>query len=279
MTESRPAGGAWGQPVSLVTTSSRLQSNSVAIGNGGDAVTTWETFDATCNPDLCVTSNFVLSAARQPAGTTNWQVGQGSLTGPDPVTHVGAASLDAKNRAAVFIDSQTNGITVVTEPSGSQTFSAPTSVTTDTDTIFKSVQSDSAGDTTLVGLQGSAQNVVGISGNFDSNKWNGVVTLSTAATDESQSAFPVVFGVGPKGESVAAWPQGATAHAAVDDVVVSVSPSPGAPWSQPVTIAGSVELGLPQSVSVSSDGRAVLTYFDLSATNADEIRGTVYNPR
>lgn len=128
-------------------------------------------------------------------------------------------------------------------------------------------------------FRAAQENVVGVSGNFDSNKWNGVVTLSTATTDESQSAFPVAFGVGAKGESVAAWAQGATAKATADDVVVSVSPSPGAPWSAPVTIAGNVELGLPQSVSVGSDGRAALTYFDLSGTNADEIRGTVYNPR
>jgi hypothetical protein len=279
MTATRPAGGAWSQPISVVTTSDRLQVDSVAVGNGGDAVTTWETFDAACNPDRCITSNFVLFAARQPAGTTNWQVGRAPLAGPDPVTHVGAAALDARNRAAVFINSQTKGITVITEPSHSQSFGAPSSVTTDGDVSFASVQSDPAGDTTLVGLQGSAQSVVGISGNFDSNKWNGVVTLSTATADESQSAFPVAFGVGAKGESVAAWAQGDTAQSAVDDVVVSVSPSPGAAWSQPVTVAGSVELGLPQSVSVSSDGRAVLTYFDLSGTNADEIRGTVYNPR
>ncbi|HLY04319.1 MAG TPA: hypothetical protein VKR31_01085 [Rhizomicrobium sp.] len=279
MTATRPAGGAWGQPVSAITTSNRLQFDSVAIGNGGDAVATWETFDASCNQERCVTSNFVLFAARQPAGTTNWQVGQAALAGPDPVSHVGAVSLDAKNRAAVFINSQTNGITVVTQASGGQTFSAPTTVTTDTDIAFENVQSDPAGDTTLVGLQGSAQNVVAVSGNFDSNKWNSVATLSTATTDESQSGFPVAFAVGAKGESVAAWAQGATAQATADDVVVSVSPSPGAPWSAPVTIAGNVEFGLPQSVSVSSDGRAVLTYFDLSGTDADEIRGTVYNPR
>ena len=278
-TLTRPAGGIWGSPVSVVTTSSRLRSASVAIGNGGDAVTTWETFGAACTPDVCVTSNFVLFAARQPAGATKWKVGNAPLAGPDAVSHVGAASVDAKNRAAVFINSQTKGITVVTELSRNRSFGAPRSITTDTDISFGSVQSDPAGNTTLAGLQGSAENVVAISGNFDSGKWNGAVTLSTAATDKSQSPSPVVFGIGGRGESIVAWAQGAAANAAADDVVVSVSPSPGAAWSQPTAIASGVKFGLPQSVSVSSDGRAVLSYFDLSGTDADEIHSAVYSPR
>jgi hypothetical protein len=280
MTLTRPAGGAWGRPVSVETTSDRFQPDSVVIGEGGDAMVTWETYQASCQPRRCTRSNFILFAARQPAGTTNWQIDHSSLAGPDPVSHVGAASLDKNNLAAVFIDSQATGITAVTEPSGSQSFGAPVSVTSDTDITLGGAQTDPSGDVTLVGLEGTAKQVVAISGNFETNTWNGVTTLSTADTDISQSSFPVVFAVGTDGESVAAWPQASTMEALDDNVVVSVSPSPGAPWSKPVIIANNSELGLPQSVSVNSSGQAVLSYFDLNATtSADEIFGTVYKPQ
>jgi hypothetical protein len=279
MSLTRPAGGAWGQPVSVETTSNRFQPDSVVIGEGGDAVVTWETYQASCTSRRCTSSNFILFAARQPAGTTNWQIDQSSLAGPDPVSHVGAASLDKNNLAAVFINSQTTGITAVTEPSGSQSFGAPVTVTSDTDIALGGEQADPSGDVTLVGLEGSAKQVVAISGNFETNTWNGVVTLSTADTDISESSFPIAFAIGAKGESVVAWPQASTMEALDDNVVVSVSPSPGAAWSKPVAIAKNVELGQPQSVSVNSSGQAVLSYFDLNATtNADEIRGTVYTP-
>jgi hypothetical protein len=112
------------------------------------------------------------------------------------------------------------------------------------------------------------------------NSGNSVITLSTADTDVSQSSFPVVFAVGADGESVAAWPQASTMEALDDNVVVSMSPSPGAPWSKPVTIASNSEQDLPQSVSVNSSGQAVLSYFDLNATtNANEIFSTVYKPQ
>ena len=280
MTLARPAGGAWGQPVSVETTSNRLQADSIVIGEGGDAVTTWETYQASCMPRRCTKSNFILFAAREPSGTTNWEIDQSSLAGPDLVTHIGAASLDANNLAAVFINSEATGITAVTEASGSQSFGTPVSVTSDTDITFGSAQTDPFGDVTLVGLEGSAKQVVAVSGNFDTNTWNGVVTLSTADTDISESSFPIAFAVGTNGESVAAWPQASTMQSFDDNIVVSVSPSPGAPWSKPVTIANNSELGLPQSVSVNSTGQAVLSYSDLNATtNADEIQGTVYTPK
>jgi hypothetical protein len=280
MTLTRPAGGGWGQPVSVETTSNRSGADSVVIGEGGDAIVTWETFKASCNPELCSTSNFILFAARQPAGTTNWQIDQSSLAGPDPVSHVGAASLDKNNLAAVFIDSQTTGITAVTEPSGSQAFGTPVTVTSDTDITLGGAQADASGDVTLVGLEGSARQVVAISGNFDTNTWNGVVTLSNADTDIAQSSFPVAFAVGANGESIAAWPQASTMQSLDDNVVVSVSPSPGARWSKPVVIAKNAEAGLPQSVSVNNVGQAVLSYSDLNATtNADEIQATVYTPK
>jgi hypothetical protein len=280
MTLARPAGGAWGQPVSVETTSKRSGADSVVIGEGGDAVVTWETFQASCQPRRCTTSNFVLFAARQPAGTTDWQIAQSSLAGPDPVSHVGAASLDKNNLAAVFIDSQTTGITAVTQPSGSQSFGTPVTVTSDTDITLGGAQADASGDVTLVGLEGTARQVVAISGNFDTNTWNNVVTLSTADTDISESSFPVSFAIGANGESVVAWAQASTMEAFDDNVVVSVSPSPGASWSKPATIANNSELGLPQSVSVNSSGQAVLSYSDLNATtNVDEIFGTVYKPQ
>ncbi len=279
MSLTRPAGGAWGQPVSVETTSSRLQADSIVIGEGGDAITTWETYQPSCTPERCTTSNFVLFAARQPSGTMNWQIDQSSLAGPDPVTHIGAACLDANNLAAVFINSETNGITAATEPSGSQSFGAPVSVTSDTDITFGNAQTDPSGDVTLVGVEGSAKQVVAISGNFETNSWNRVATLSTADTDISQTRFPVAFAVGANGESVVAWAQASTMQSLNDNVVVSVSPSPGAAWSTPHVIAKNAEAGLPQSVSVNSAGRAVLSYFDLNATtNADEIQGTVYTP-
>jgi hypothetical protein len=279
MTLTRPAGGAWGQPVSVETTSNRFQPDSVVIGEGGDAVVTWETYQASCTSRRCTASNFILFAARQPAGTTNWQIDQSSLAGPDPVSHVGAASLDKNNLAAVFINLETTGITAVTEPSGSQSFGTPVSVTSDTDITLGGAQTDPSGDVTLVGLEGAAKQVVAISGNFETNTWNGVATLSTADTDISESKFPVAFAVGANGESVVAWPQASTMEALNDNVVVSVSPSPGAPWSKPVAVAKNAEAGLPQSVSVNSAGQAVFSYFDLNATtNADEIQGTVYTP-
>ncbi len=280
MTLTRPAGGTWGQPVSVETTSNRFQPDSVVIGEGGDAMVTWETFAASCNPELCATSNFILFAARQPAGTTNWQIDPSSLAGPDPVSHVGAASLDKNNLAAVFIDSQTAGITAVTEPSGSQSFGAPVSLTSDTDITLGGAQTDPSGDVTLIGLEGAARQVVAISGNFETDTWNGVVTLSTADTDISGTSFPVAFAVGTNGESVVAWPQASTLHSLDDNVVVSVSPSPGAPWGKPAVVAKNAEAGLPQSVSVNNAGQAVLSYFDLNAkTNADEIQATVYSPK
>ena len=169
---------------------------------------------------------------------------------------------------------------VVTEPSGSQSFGTPVTVTSDTNITLGGAQADPSGDVTLIGLQGSARQVVAISGNFDTNTWNNVVTLSTADTDISESSFPVSFAIGANGESVVAWPQASTLEAFDDNVVVSVSPSPGAAWSTPHVIANNAELGLPQSVSVNSTGQAVLSYSDLNATtNADEIQGTVYAPK
>jgi hypothetical protein len=280
MTLTRPAGGAWGQPVSVETTSNRFQADSIVIGEGGDALATWETFKASCNQERCATSNFIMFAARQPAGTTNWQIDPSSLAGPDPVTHVGAASLDKNNLAAVFIDSQTTGITAVTQPSGSQSFGAPVTVASDTNITLGGAQADPTGDVTLIGLQGTARQVVAISGNFETSIWDGVVTLSNADTDIGQSSFPIAFAVGAKGESIAAWPQASTMQSLDDNVVVSVSPSPGAPWSNPFVVAKNAEAGLPQSVSVNSSGQAVLSYFDLNAaTNADEIQATVYTPK
>lgn len=279
MTLSRPAGGAWGQPVSVETTSKRFGGDSLAIGEGGDAMVTWETYKATCQPRRCTASNFILFAARQPSGTTKWHKSS-ALAGPDPVSHVGAASLDQNNVAAVFIDSQTTGITAVTAPSGSESFGVPVSVTTDTDITLGGAQSDPSGDVTLVGLEGSAQQVVAISGNFDTNTWNSVVTLSTADTDISESGFPVAFAMGANGESVVAWAQASTMESLDDNVVVSVSPSPGASWSKPVVMANNAEAGLPESLSVNSSGQAVLSYSDQNAiTNADEIQAAVYTPK
>jgi hypothetical protein len=280
MTLSRPAGGAWGQPVSVETTSNRFRPDSIVIGEGGDAVTTWETYQASCTSRRCTSSNFILFAARLPSGTTNWQIARSSLAGPDPVSHIGAAALDMNNLAAVFVDSQTTGITAVTEPSGSQSFAAPVTVTNETDIALGGAQSDPSGDVTLVGLEGSAEQVVAISGNFDNNTWNSVDTLSTADTDISESSFPVAFAVGANGESVVAWAQASTMQSLNDNVVVSVSASPGASWSKPVAVATNAETGLPQSVSVNSSGQAVLSYSDLNATtNADEIQATVYTPK
>jgi hypothetical protein len=280
MSLTRPAGGAWGQPVSVETTSDRFQPDSVVIGEGGDAVVTWETYQASCQPRRCTASNFTLFAARQPSGTTNWQIAQSSLAGPDPVSHVGAASLDKNNLAAVFIDSQTTGITAVTEPSGSQSFGAPATVTSNTDIALGGAQSDPSGDVTLVGVQGSAEQVVAISGNFETNTWNRVVTLSTADTDVSEASFPIAFAVGANGESVVAWAQASTMQSLDDNVVVSVSASPRAKWSKPVAVATNAYTGLPQSVSVNSSGQAVLSYFDFNTlTNADEIQATVYTPK
>ena len=81
-------------------------------------------------------------------------------------------------------------------------------------------------------------------------------------------------------ESVVAWPQASTMEALNDNIVVSVSPSPGAPWSNPFVVAKNAEAGLPQSVSVNISGQALLSYVDLNATtNADEIQGAVYTPK
>lgn len=251
MVLQRPAGGAWGTAQTAIT-APHVSANHVALGDNGDALISWETYDAVCG-EKCTLSNFVLHASREAAGSTEWQ-DSGALAGPDNFSHLGFVAVDAAGHAGMLMGASTTNFTAVSQPARGQAWTAPVPVYAGTNPYAIAFGADTAGNATFVLEELTASTVVAVGGNIVSNTWSPAAVISGKDPSPNQ----IIVGTGANGAAVVVWAAGNPSYSN-NAIRAAVRAAPAAAWSAPVTL-GKTSLGGPESVAVSANGAAIVTY-------------------
>jgi len=258
----RPAGGAW--TAQQVVASGGASADHAGISDDGAVVVTWESFTVVCVRKHCRHTNFVQHASRQNAGTGVW-VDSGPLLGPDSTPHDGHVALDSIGEAILVVLRSGTFISATQGSSGGAWSSFNTAVNPNATTLVSGLESDGAGQVTLVyeaipfGTIGTSQ-AVAVNGSISSNTWSLPIVLSGSDTTVSL----VQFALAPSGAAVAAW--GATGSTTSEIHAVTRATATGA-WSSPVTVAStpsgqfSSRLSA-EAAAVNSSGNAIVIYSD-----------------
>jgi hypothetical protein len=253
----RPAGGVWGTPENVIT-APHVGANHVALGDNGDAVISWETYDAACTTEKCTLSNFVQHASRETAPAAGWQ-DSGALAGPDQMSHLGFVAVNAAGYAGMILEKSTSTFVSITQAGSGQPWSAPAPVYAGTNPYAVGFGCDVAGNATLLLQEMSATAVIAVSGNIPANSWSAPAVISGRDPSPNQ----VIFAVGANGAAVAVWAAG-NPNYTNNAIRATVRDTAKGTWKAPVTLA-KTSLGGPESVAVGVNGQAVITFATFTA--------------
>ncbi len=249
MAMTRPADGTWGAPQVVVANASAVHLDGAAIGGGGDAVISWETYELVCSRH-CMFANAVLHVSREPASSGSWQ-DSGPLAGPDDFVHGGQVAVDAACEAAVLIN-HVGGIGASVQRQAGAAWSALAPLTTSR-TTYVELQTDAAADATMFALYLKVKRLVAIRGNLSTNHWERQVVIANNVIP-----FEETFGLSSGGSAIAAW--SIASPPGNDAIQAAMRPGPHADWSAPTIAAASLFNGNPESIEINDAHSAVLVY-------------------
>jgi hypothetical protein len=267
----RRAGGAW-TAQQIIASNAHLSADHAGIGDSGDVVVTWETYTAVCHRYGCSTSNYILHASRQSAGTSAW-VDSGALQGPDRTAHNARVALDSAGGAILLALSSSGTYISSTQGNTGGAWSAfKTAVNPQGSIIISDLASDDAGQVTLVyeSIAYPTSQALAMNGSISSNTWSSPLVLSGSDASVGQ----VIFAVAPSGAALTIWlsSSGTPAIHAVTRATATGS------WSAPASISGPGNSISPEAAAVESSGNAIAVYSGYDASSVHTEYATSYQP-
>lgn len=175
----RPAGGAW-TAQQVVASGPHLIVDHAGIGESGDVIVTWETYNAVCHRYGCSQTSYVLHASRQNAASGAW-VDSGSLLGPDITAHKSLVAMDSAGGAILLALSSSGAYISATQANSGGAWSPfTTAVNPQGSVIISDLASDDAGQVTLVyeSIGFSSSQVLAVNSSISNNTWSSPVVLS-----------------------------------------------------------------------------------------------------
>jgi hypothetical protein len=267
----RSGGGAW-TAQQLITSNAHLSADHAGIGESGNVVVTWETYSAVCKRYGCSTSNYVLHASRQNAGTGAW-VDSGALLGPDRTGHDARVVLDSAGGAILLALSSSGTYVSSTQGNSGGAWSAfKTAVTPQGSIIISDLASDDAGQVTLVyeSIAYPTSQALAVNSSISSNTWSSPLILSGSDTSVGQ----VIFTVAPGGAALAIW----LSSSGTPAVRAVTRTTPTGSWSAPVSISGPGTSISPEAAAVESSGNAIAIYSGYDPSSVHTEYATGYQP-
>ena len=267
----RRAGGAW-TAQQVIASGPHLIADHAGIGDSGDVVITWETYTAVCHRYGCSTSNYVLHASRQNAGSSAW-ADSGALLGPDLDAHSARVALDSAGGAILVALSKSGTyISASQGNSGGAWSSFSTAINPQGSVIISDLASDDAGQVTLIyeSITYPTSQALAVNSSLSSNTWSSPVVLSGSETSVGQ----VLFAVAPGGAGLVVWlsSSGTPAIHAITRATATGS------WSAPVSISGPGTSISPEAAAVESSGNAIAIYSGYDASSVHTEYATGYQP-
>lgn len=267
----RPAGGTWSQQ-QVIASNAHLIADHAGIGDSGDVVVTWETYNAVCQTYGCSLSSYVLHASRQNAGTGVW-ADSGALLGPDRTGHSARAALDSAG-GAILLALNGSGVYVSSIQGNSGGGWSPfnTAVNSQSSIIISDLASDDLGQVTLVYevISYPSSQALAVNGSISSNTWSSPLILSGNDTSVGQ----VIFAAAPGGAAVAIW----LSNSATPAIHASTRATATGSWSAPVKISGPGTYISPEAAAVESLGNAIAIYSGYDSSSVHTEYATSYQP-
>ncbi len=256
----RPAGGSWSTQQTIAS-SPHIIADHAGIGDSGEIVVTWETYNAVCHRYGCAQNSYVLHASRQNPGTDAW-VESGALLGPDNTAHNARVALDSAGGAILVAIGSTGVYTSSTQGNSGGAWSAfKTAVSPQGSVIISDLVSDDAGQVTLVyeSITYPTSQALAINGSITSNAWSSPAVVSGTDTSVGQ----VYFAQAPNGTSLAIW----LSSSGTPAVRAATRASATGAWSTPVRISGPGSYISPEAAAVEPSGNAVVIYSGYNAAS------------
>jgi hypothetical protein len=267
----RRAGGAWTSQQTIAS-NAHLVADHAGIGDAGDLVVTWETYTAVCARYGRSTSNYVLHASRQNAGTGAW-VDSGAMLGPDRARHDARGALDSAG-GAMLVALNSSGVYVSsTQGNSDGAWSAfKTALNSQSTILISDLASDDAGQVTLVyeSISYPTSQALAVNGNINGNTWSSPLVLSGSDTSVGQ----VIFAGAPSGAALTIWLSSSgtpVIHA------VTRSTATGS-WSALKSISRAGNYISPEAAAVESSGNAIAIYSGYDAASVHTEYATSYQP-
>jgi hypothetical protein len=267
----RPAGGAWSAQ-QVVATAAHLTADHAGIGDSGEVIVTWETYNSVCRKYGCSLSSYVLHASRQNPGTDVW-VDSGALLGPDLDAHDARVALDSAGGAILLALSSSGVYTSATQGNSGGAFSAfKTAVSPQGSTIISDMVSDDVGQVTLVyeSITYPTSQAFGVNGSIASNTWSSPEVVSGADTSVGQ----VYFAQASNGASLAIW----LSSSGTPAIRAATRASATGAWSTPVSISGPGSSISPEAAAVEPSGNAIAIYSGYDASSVHTEYATNFQP-
>ena len=267
----RPAGGAWSAQ-QTVASGAHLTVDHAGIGDSGEVIVTWETYNAVCHKYGCAQSSYVLHASRQNTGTDVW-VDSGALLGPDLDAHDARVALDSGGGAILLALSSSGVYTSATQGNSGGAWSAfKTAVSPQGSTIISDLASDDTGQVTLVyeSITYPTSQALAVNGSITSNTWSSPVVLSGTDTSVGQ----VYFAQAPNGASLAIW----LSSSGTPAIRAATRATATGAWSTPVNLSGPGSYISPEAAAVEPSGNAIVVYSGYNAASVHTEYATNYQP-
>jgi hypothetical protein len=268
----RPAGGTWSSQ-QTVATGVHIIADQAGIGETGAAVVTWESYTAVCREGICTLSNFILHAARQNAGSSDW-VDSGVLLGRTDNSHASHVALDSTGRAMLVALGSAGGYISATQgATGGAWSSFAKVVDVQSINIVSGMASDSAGNVTMVFeiINLSTSLAYSVGGAIDNNQWSAPVVVSGSDKNVSQ----IYFALAPNGTALAIWLSSSPAA----EIHASIRTGAGGTWGSPaaVSVGNPGEIS-PEAAAINSAGDAIAIYSGYNASDVHTEYATNFRP-
>lgn len=211
MAVRRPAGGAWGAPelVAVPPTGLNIALAAATIGAQGDVLVAWETSQTICGVRSCNESDFIVHAAREPAGTDGW-ADSGPLTpGIGPDGYVVRALIDAVGHGALLLQAGQfpSQVQVSRQRAAGGRWSALAAAFTDTSGGYPTLWGAATGGRVQASFAsvdyGAPLRILLGDGNIGSGVWAAPTVLS--ASDASPPNEALAFGANAADGVVVSW--------------------------------------------------------------------------
>ena len=267
----RPAGGAWSAQQTLAS-GAHLIADHAGIGESGEVIVTWETYNAVCRKYGCALNSYVLHASRQNTGTEVW-VNSGALLGPDNAAHDARVTLDSGGGAILLALSSSGVYTSATQGNSGGAWSTfKTAISPQGSTIISDLVSDDAGQVTLVyeTITYPTSQALAVNGSISSNTWSSPVVLSGADTSVGQ----VYFALAPNGASLAIW----LSSSGTPAIRAATRTTATGAWSTPASLSGPGSYISPEAAAVEPSGNAIVVYSGYNTASVHTEYATNYQP-
>jgi hypothetical protein len=226
----------------------------VGIGENGDAIVAWETYQEFCNDGVCLPGDFALHTSRN--NGRGW-VPTGVLLGPESDSHNAFVALDSSGHAMLLaLNSSGAYVSATQSPSGSTWSAFNKAAFFNGISLISGFASDAQGNVTLVyeAIIGfSSSQGFFVNGSMADNTWSSPATLTGSDTNVSQ----IYFAVASNGVGSAVW----LSSTVPPQIHATIRANSTAAWNAPATVSapGPTEIS-PEAAAVSSSGSAIITY-------------------